>query len=283
MKIGVFAVDFEPDLFVEMGVDSLIFPFDTPNNVLREATKDFEVFVEFKPFEGGVVEDVFGRRAQLDALGCPSDKEVIIKNFNKLKGVEYEPILDFVRFPAPSNRDFFFSGFCDNCAVKAKELGYDLHELRMKVKRYLETDDLELLKEWFDFKKEVISDYFDFSGLKRAFFFTPSLSFLVGQSYELGITIYPMIYPGMEGPACIDYELSNMQGSLKEEVLRRLGARGEEVIEREVAKGLALNKRIEPIIMISEDIRKRLEMTKKASKTHIFAYSRAKRALFERI
>jgi hypothetical protein len=60
MKIGVFAVDFEPDLFVEMGVDSLIFPFDTPKGVFREATKDFEVFVEFKPFEGGVVEDVLG-------------------------------------------------------------------------------------------------------------------------------------------------------------------------------------------------------------------------------
>jgi hypothetical protein len=51
MALGFFVVDFDPDLFVEMGVDSLIFPFDTPKGVFREATKDFEVFVEFKPLE----------------------------------------------------------------------------------------------------------------------------------------------------------------------------------------------------------------------------------------
>jgi hypothetical protein len=60
----------------------------------------------------------------LDALGCPSDKEIIIKNLKKLEGVGYEPILDFVRFPAPSNHNLFFSCFCDNCEVKAEELGY---------------------------------------------------------------------------------------------------------------------------------------------------------------
>jgi len=112
----------------------LIFPFDTPK--FKESRKRFEVFLEFKPFEDGVVENIFGERTNLKALGCPSDEKLRSENLSKLKDVEYEVILDFVRFTSPANGDFFYSCFCKNCYEKAKEIGYDLEEIKRKVREY---------------------------------------------------------------------------------------------------------------------------------------------------
>jgi len=284
IKIGVFAAEFDPEFFLEMGVESLVFPFSTPKDVLKRAEKDFEVFLEFKPFENGAVENVFGERANLKALGCPSDERLRSKNLSRLEDVEYEVVLDFVRFPSPANGDFFYSCFCENCHKKAKELGYALNEIKRMVKEYLKTDDISLLKEWFSFKREVIKDYLEWSGMERAFFFTPSLSFLVGQSYDFGIScIHPMIYPEAVGPACIGYELSYMKGSLRDVVLENLEVKGDEVIGKEFERALKSKAEIEPILMISENIRERLEMVKKAKKVYIFSYSNEKRDLFGKL
>jgi len=212
LKLGVFAVEFDPEFFLEIGVESLVFPFDTPKDVLKRAEKDFEVFLEFKPFENGVVENVFGERTNLKALGCPSDDKLRVKNISKLEDIEYDVILDFVRFPSPANGDFFYSCFCENCHERVKEFEFNLNEIKENVKKYLKTDDTSMLEDWFNFKREVIKDYLVWSGLKRAFFFTPSLSFLVGQSYDFELKcIHPMIYPEAVGPACIEYELSYMK------------------------------------------------------------------------
>ena len=284
MKLGVFAVEFDPEIFLEIGFESLVFPFDTPKDVLKEAEKDFEVFLEFKPFENGIVENVFGEKTNLKALGCPSDEKLRSKNLSKLEDVEYEVILDFVRFPSPANGDFFYSCFCENCYEKAKELGYDLDGIKRKVKEYLKTDDISLLEDWFNFKREVIKDYLEWSGLKSAFFFTPSLSFLVGQSYDFELKcIHPMIYPEAVGPACIEYELSYMKGALKDAVLKNLGVRGDEVIRKEFQKALKSKAKIEPIIMISKNIKERLEIVKEAKKVYIFAYSADKKDLFAKL
>ena len=284
MKLGIFAVEFDPEFFLEIGVESLVFPFDTPKDILKKAERDFEVFLEFKPFENGVVENIFGERTNLKALGCPSDEKLRAKNLSKLENVEYEVILDFVRFPSPANGDFFYSCFCENCHKKAKELGYDLNDIKRKVKEYLKTDNISLLEDWFNFKRDVIKDYLEWSGFKRAFFFTPSLSFLVGQSYDFKLkSIHPMIYPEAVGPACIKYELSYMKGSLRDVVLNNLEVRGDEVIRKEFEKALKSKAEVEPIIMISENIRERFEMVKKAKEVYIFAYSRDKRDLFAKL
>lgn len=240
--------------------------------------------MEFKPFEGGIVENVFGEKTNLKALGCPSNEELRAENISKLEDIEYEVILDFVRFPSPSNGDYFYSCFCENCYNKAKELEYDLGDIRRKVKEYLKTDNISLLEDWFSFKREVIKDYLEWSGLKRVFFFAPSLSFLVGQSYDFELKcIHPMIYPEAVGPACIEYELSYMKGSLKDVVLKKFKVRGDKVIEKEFEKALESKAEIEPIIMISENVRERLEMVKKAKKVYIFAYSSDKRNLFSKL
>ena len=284
MKLGVFAIDFDSDFFLKIGVESLVLPFDTPKEILKRAEKDFEVFLEFKPFEGGTVENVFGEKADLKILGCPSNEELRARNLSKLEDVEYEVILDFVRFPSPSNGDYFYSCFCESCYEKAKELGYDLDDIREKVKSYLKTDNINLLEDWFSFKRETIKDYLEWADLKRAFFFTPSLSFLVGQSYDFELKcIHPMIYPEAVGPACIGYELSYMKGALRDAVLKNLGARGDEVIRKEFEKALMSKVEIEPIIMISENIKERLEMVKEAKKVYIFAYSKDKKDLFVKL
>ena len=284
MKLGVFAIDFDPELFIEIGIDSLIFPFNTPKDILKRAERDFEVFLEFKPFEGGRVTNVFGERANLKFLGCPSDEKLIFRNLSKLEDIEYEVILDFVRFPSPANDDFFYSCFCENCYAKAKELGYDLDDIKRNVIEYLKTDDVNYLEEWFRFKADVINDYLECSGLKRAFFFTPSLCFLVGQSYDFDMKIvHPMIYPENVGPACIEFELSHMKGALKDRVLKDLGGKGEDLIGREFERALKAKAEIEPIIMISENIKDRLNMLEKARRVYIFAYSKDKRELFTKL
>lgn len=287
MRLGVFAADFDPDFFLKMGFESIVFPFSTPKSVLKEAEKDFEVFVDFKPFETNgkyFVENLFGEKADLKTLGCPSNEELKEENASKLEEFEYEVILDFVRFPSPSNGDFFYSCFCRHCNEKANELGYDLEGIRRNLINYLKTDDVKLLESWFEFKRKVIEKYLDWIEAKRAFFFTPSLSFLVGQSYEFELEcIHSMIYPEAVGPACIEYELSYMRGSLKDLILKKLEVRGDELIAKEFEKALKFKAKIEPIIMISENIRERLEMIKKAGKVYIFAYSKDKRDLFTKL
>lgn len=282
MKLGIFVIDFDPELFIKIGVDSLVFPFNTSEEVLGRAERDFEVFLEFKPFEGGNIVNVFGEKANLKVLGCPSDEELRSKNLSKLEDTGYEVILDFVRFPSPANGDFFYSCFCKNCYDKAKELGYDLNDIRVGVAKYLKTDNVSLLEEWFRFKMDVIWDYLEWVGLKRAFFFTPSLCFLVGQSYSFDMNvIHPMIYPEDVGPACIEFELSHMKGALKDRVLEYLD--GNELIGKEFEKALKTKAEVEPIIMISEDIEKKLGALSKAKRVYIFAYSKAKRDLFMKL
>jgi len=288
MRIGAFAIDFDPDFFLEMGFESLVFPFDTPKDVLRQAEKDFEVFIEFKPFETNgkyYVENVLGSKADLKVLGCPSNEELRKENIFKLRDVEYEVIMDFVRFPSPSNGEFFYSCFCEHCQRKAREMGYNLEEIRKNVREYLKTDKIGLLEDWFRFKQEVIEDYIEWVKLDRAFFFTPSLSFLVGQSYDFMLKcIHPMVYPEAVGPACIEYELSYMKGALKEAILKELGGKGDKLIEKEVKKAISISKaKIEPIIMVSKNLAERIKLAERGGVegVFIFAYSRDKRELFK--
>lgn len=276
MRFGIFVADFDEDL-LSLKVESLIFPFDTPSGILRRAEQNFDVLLEFKPFQGGFIEDVFGRKGKIEPLGCPSDENLRERNLSKLKEIPYKVIADFVRFPSPASREWFFSCFCDNCRRKARELGYSFDEMRKNVMKYMKEGDLKLLDSWLEFKMDVIRDYLNCSGLRRVFFFTPSLSFLVGQSYEMKLdVIYPMIYPRCDGPACIDEELSHMDKSIKSGVLRRMGS-FEGLMKREFEKAKKSPSRVEPIIMV-EDLPEGLKMG--ADKLHLFAYSKEKKKIF---
>jgi len=98
LKLGIFAIKFDPELFLEIEIESLVFPFDTSKDILKNAEKNFEVSLEFKPFENGIVENVFEKRTNLKALGCPSEEKLRSENLSKLEDVEYEVywiLLDF--------------------------------------------------------------------------------------------------------------------------------------------------------------------------------------------
>lgn len=56
------------------------------------------------------------------------------------------------------------------------KLGYSFDEIRNNVMRYMKKGDFELMSSWLEFKMDAIRDYLNWSGLKRAFFFTPFLS-----------------------------------------------------------------------------------------------------------
>ena len=60
-----------------------------------------------------------------------------------------------------------------------------------------------------------------------------------------------------------------MKGALKDEILRNIGKRGDEIIRKEFEKALMSTAEVEPIIMISKNIKERLEMVKEAKKVYI--------------
>ena len=60
-----------------------------------------------------------------------------------------------------------------------------------------------------------------------------------------------------------------MKGALKDEILRNIGKRGDEIIRKEFEKALMSTAEVEPIIMISKNIKERLKMVKEAKKVYI--------------
>lgn len=300
MSLGAFVLEsseFEEhqDLLREAGIDRLVFPFDTARRILERARQRFRVFLEFKPFAGGKVENVYSQRKSLDALGCPSDRELRDRNLAKLVGklaeVEVDGvILDFIRFPSPADGNFFYSCFCQACKRAATSLGYDLESIREKVKEFARRKQVgqsELLSQWFDFKKKVISDdvkeFVEAIGevRKGAFLFSPSIASLAGQDYRelssLLDVLHPMIYPeGGLGPACLGFEihawLANLKAESASDALREMYAflgvqssdnpreletlkvKGlpDEIIEKETRKALQMSPKaaVEPIITV---------------------------------
>jgi hypothetical protein len=279
-------------LLAEAGIGEVVFGFDTPENILSEAKESFEVFLEFKPFAtSGIseyfVENLFGQRRDLDALGCPSNRKLRERNLFKLKEKLLDVkvsgiILDFVRFPSFVDGDFFYSCFCEECSR-----AHDYIKLKRDVERFyrsLARGEIraDLLSDWLSFKRDVISGYVgEFVRFlprrmeKRAFLFSPSLSPMVGQDYErlssLLDVIHPMIYPeGGLGPACLGFEIWSFVSKanlMLEDVYSFLGiedpcnpkdleslkARGlpAEIIRRETEKAIELsNTEVRPIITV---------------------------------
>jgi hypothetical protein len=180
-----------------------------------------------------MVENVFGERKTLDALGCPNDGEVRARNLEALIQRLEETavdgvILDFVRFPSPADGPFFWSCFCSDCKKAADALGYDLEESRKEIggmlgegqPRHREqrtADPSTALRRgsgqgsgqggglrtlaWWAFKSAVITEYVRewskaVSEVKKgAFLFSPSIAFLVGQDYRAMSALLDSLHP----------------------------------------------------------------------------------------
>ncbi len=212
--------DYDKNAIEKLGIKELFFSLDTPESILADACKSFKVFIEFKPFEShrNPVTNVFDEKKDLKVLSCPTNRELWKRNLDNLRGkIKHADgvVLDFVRYPSFSAGNFFFSCFCENCKKFAEEHGYDFNLIKESALSFYRKD-FEKSKYWFEFKNFVLKSYLEYfenkiSIEKRAFVFSPSLSYFVGQDYDVFLKyldkLHPMVYPeGSLGPACIGYE-----------------------------------------------------------------------------
>ena len=296
-----------------LGIRELFFGLDTPEDVLARARRHFSVFVEFKPFEshGNFVENIFKERKDLKALCCPTNEVIWEANIKRLKekleladGVA----LDFVRYPSFSAERFFFSCFCGSCRSFAEENGFDFDLVKESASNFYNRN-FKGSEYWFEFKRAVLKRYLEyFSGEvdveKRAFIFSPSLSYFVGQDYDVFSRyvdeLHPMIYPeGNLGPACLGYEAYHLSRLLRISLLEvydlleiktgnlpgsreELLAQGlpEEVVYHEVKK---LKHEAVPIVttlnLPPERIKRRIELCRSAGaeRVAIFGFNKKER------
>jgi len=285
-EVGLYIVDYDPDIFKELGVKSLIFPSSVPREIVEDAEREFEVFIDFKPFEGGTIENIFNVKNRLGPLGCPSDIDLWSRNLEKVGYDREMLILDFVRYPSPAYKDDFYTCFCDKCREMASMIGYNLDDIKSDVKLYLRNGDTKFLDEWFRLKRDVINEYLKWASIKRAFYFTPSLSRLVGQDYRLHRldVIHPMIYIEDIGPAAIGTEVKYLSGGLRRLILSWLDPIDNTLIGREYRKAVDLSKaRVEPIINIGDDLQSKLSQVMDAGKIYLFTYTRRNYGILKKV
>ncbi len=302
--------EYDKSAVKRLHADELFFSIDAPNRILADARKHFKVFLEFKPFEshGNLIKNIFNEKKDLKALCCPTNRNIWKINLERLKEkISYADgvALDFVRFPSFSAEKFFFSCFCKSCRSFAEENGFDFDILKESALNFYRRD-FEKSGYWFEFKRFVLKSYLEYfeeevCAERRAFVFSPSLAYFVGQDYDVFLRyldkLHPMVYPeGNLGPACIGYEVYHLSILLNidlQEVYEILGIKmknlpksreklfkngmPDEIIYHEVKK---LNRSAVPIIttlnLPQDIIKRRFEICRKAGfkRFAIFGFSK---------
>lgn len=174
---------------------------------------------------------------------CPNNKPVIDRIFElykrELDDEAFDGVfLDRIRYPSPANGvEALLTCFCDHCKkLFYNEYGEDLESYRKAIENAIYSKDTvavldfllgERLGNFSEFRKNsiyrMVKRYTDYAksserevGLDL---FTPSLSLLVGQDYELLSTlsdwIKPMLYCHAIGPAGIPLELYTLINGIK--------------------------------------------------------------------
>ncbi len=317
---GAFVLNYKAldERIYKYGFKELFFSLDTPIELLKDMRRKFRIILEFKPFEsnGKYITNIYNEKEDLKALSCPTDIENWERNIEKLREkLSYVDAiaLDFVRFPSFSNGKFFLSCFCKNCERFAKDLRYDFNILKDSVIKFLKLD-LKGASLWFEYRRKVLEEYLKYIKKRinievRAFVFTPTLSYFVGQDYKTFLNylhkLHPMIYPeGNLGPACIGYEiyhfskLLNIDVSKVYEILNinipnlprtreDLYEKGmpNDIIRYEIEKCKIYGmERIEPIItcikITSDELKIRLDKCKEANVKYIHLFGYPSEAIF---
>lgn len=187
--------------------------------------------------------DINGKRREWFGSTCPSKKDVRQRNLHdiaeisKISGIK-GILIDGARFSSPASAnsiDSFYTCFCSDCMNEATAMGFDTIKMKASVKALYDIchygkssigfseQHLSGICDWLNFRKKSITkhlkDYVktiksvNSNLLAGAYLFSPSLSYLVGQSYlDLSddIDIFsPMIYRAYKedsGPACLNFE-----------------------------------------------------------------------------
>lgn len=187
--------------------------------------------------------DINGKRQMWFGSCCPSHLPTRQKNLALYRSMAQTPgitgiLIDGARFSSPASSedpDSFFTCFCPRCRGEMARLGLDADRIVHNVKELYgwlfeggaRPHDWTGVKDWLSFRAQTAGSHVkDFArvihqvpGLQAgAFFFSPSLAAMVGQSYagqsETLDLISPMLYPaypaapGDPGTACLNQELA---------------------------------------------------------------------------
>ncbi|MBO3804081.1 MAG: hypothetical protein JTT11_09500 [Candidatus Brockarchaeota archaeon] len=190
--------------------------------------------------------------------GCPNNAKIRESSLNRveeaasMEGVK-AVILDGIRFASPGEGiETFMTCFCGSCRRKARDMGYDMDEMKKSLLGVLKSikspapsaletgcfkspvDAFGLLfgfpglLEWLRFRAECVIEHVaevrkavrsvNGSCKLGAYLFAPSLSFLVGQDYarlpKMLDYVEPMIYRTGKGVACINCEVAKIASDL---------------------------------------------------------------------
>lgn len=186
--------------------------------------------------------DINGKKQLWFYSCCPSHKPTREANLEMYRRIAKTPgisgvIIDGARFASPSSSfdpDAFFTCFCPRCKEAMKDFGIDPDRTEKAVRGLYDflfkgekaPLDREGIDAWFAFRRKQAGSHLrDFAdvvrkaGLKAgAFLFFPSISDMVGQSYEdmsnVMDIVSPMLYPAYPvtetdyAAACLNSELA---------------------------------------------------------------------------
>lgn len=199
--------------------------------------------------------DALGRPQEWFSSTCPTKDDVRAYNLSEIRKMAATPgikgiLMDGARFASPasgSTADAFFTCFCPDCLRKMNSMGLDAERARSSAAVLEEAVDhhqtfadvmqtwmkdgsaggnlMAGLRDWMTFRRLSTTEHLKnfVHAVKEVnpslqagmYIFTPSLSFLVGQSYQdlSGVMdlFSPMIYRCYaedDGPACLNIELA---------------------------------------------------------------------------
>ena len=207
--------------------------------------------------------DVRGERQVWFYSGCPNHGPTRQANLAMYRKLASTPgvlglVIDGARFASPASSlepEAFFTCFCPRCLAKMGQLGFDPERVQAGVSALYawlreggpRPRDWAGVADWLAFRRICAGEHLkNFANLAHragllagAFFFSPGLAGLVGQSYrDMAHTldmISPMLYPaypqreGDPGTACLNWELYALGRLLA-------GAVGEEAARRELCR-----------------------------------------------
>ena len=204
-----------------LGIDVIFTDLKNVEKVKEHGFKAYVCVWVFKTSDTShKIENVYGKKMLWNCSGCPNNpklRELSIQHIRNVMEHDVDGIvLDGVRFPSPaSGLNSFLSCFCKHCDEKARELGFNLDNIKSNLKDKRGIDIISCTEFW-RFRCESIIDYVKevkdiVNSELGAALFTPTLSQIVGQDYyELSKMldfIQPMIYHKGSGLACMNYEI----------------------------------------------------------------------------
>lgn len=201
--------------------------------------------------EEWLAQDIYGNKIVWFYSTCPTRKEVREYNLENIRRMAQTPgikgvLIDGARFSSPASgigedpTASFFTCFCDKCMEKARSMGFDPDRMKRSVYTLKKISQGEKeaglltigsllpgLNEWMNFRRAATTEHLKAfcAAVHRVdpdleagiYIFAPSLSTMVGQSYQdlkKDMDLFaPMLYrcyDDRNGASCLNSEAARM-------------------------------------------------------------------------